>query len=91
MKTQFLMPPNPLTNFEIQKYYQNERNFNGVYSRNNLPEIKDEAYVINLNEFKSIGIHWIASYANGNNIIYFHSFRVEYIPKEIKNSQETKI
>ena len=31
-----LMPPHPLTNFETQKYYQNESKFNGVYSRNNL-------------------------------------------------------
>ena len=36
----FLMPPNFLSNFEIQKYYQNEPKFNGVYSRNNLPKIK---------------------------------------------------
>ena len=48
----FLMPPFPLTNLEIQKYYQNELRFNGVYSRNNLPEkIKDRAYVINLDEY----------------------------------------
>ena len=46
----------PLTNFEIQKYYQNEPKFNGVYSRNNLPKIKDGAYVINLDEFKLIGL-----------------------------------
>ena len=39
-----------LTNFEIQKYYQNEPRFNGVYSRNNLPRIKDGTYVINLGE-----------------------------------------
>ena len=30
------MPPHPLTNFEIQKYYQNEPRFNGVYSRDEL-------------------------------------------------------
>ena len=35
---EFLMMPHPLTNFEIQKYYQNEHRLNGVYSRNNLPE-----------------------------------------------------
>ena len=35
------MPPHPLTNFEIQKYYQNEPKFNGVYSRDNLTKIKD--------------------------------------------------
>ena len=27
------MAPHPLTNFEIQNYYQNEPRFNGVYSR----------------------------------------------------------
>ena len=52
---EFLMLPHPLTNFEIQKYYQNEPKFNGAYLRNNLPKIKDEAYVVNLDEFKSIG------------------------------------
>ena len=45
------MLPHPLTNFEIQKYYQNEPRFNGVYSRDNLPKIKDGAYVINLDEY----------------------------------------
>ena len=47
----FLIPPHPLTNFEIQKYYQNEPRFNGVFSRNNLPKkIEDRTYVINLDE-----------------------------------------
>ena len=70
------MPPHPLTSFEIQKYYQNEPKFNGVYSRNNLPRIKDEAYVINLDEFKSKGTHWIAFYENVDNIMNFDSFGV---------------
>ena len=34
------MPPHPSTNFEIQRYYQNESKFN-VYARNNLPKIRD--------------------------------------------------
>ena len=54
------MPSHSLTNFEIQKYYQDEPNFNGVCSRNNLPKIKDGAYVINLDGFNSIGTDWIA-------------------------------
>ena len=45
-----LMPPHPLTNFEIQNYYQNEPESNGVYSRNNLLKITDGAYVINFDE-----------------------------------------
>ena len=51
----------PLTKFEIQKYYQNEPRFNGVYSRNNSPKkIKDGAYVINLDEYAVVGAPWIA-------------------------------
>ena len=42
-KNGFLMPPHPLTNCEIQKYYQNESRFNGVYSRDDLPKTKDGA------------------------------------------------
>ena len=49
------MPHYLLTNFEIQKYYQNEPRFNGVYSRDNLPKIKDGAYIINLDEYSVIG------------------------------------
>ena len=85
------MVPHPLTNFEIQKYYQNEPEFNGVYSRNNLPEIKHEAYVIYLDEFKSIGTDWLALYVNGNNIMYFDSFGVENISKEIRKFIAKKI
>ena len=79
------MPPHPLTNFEIQKYYQNEPRFNGVYSRNNLPtQIKDGAYVINLDEYKGTGTHWVALFYKKNVIVYFDSFGIEHIPKEIK-------
>ena len=58
------MPPHSLTNFEIQKYDQNEPKFKGVYSRHNLSKIKDGAYVIDLDAFESIGTHWIALYVN---------------------------
>ena len=85
------MLSHPLTNFEIKEYHQNERKFDGVYSRNNLPKIKDGAYVINLDEFKSIGTHWIVLYVNGNSIIYFDSFGAEHIPKEIKKFIRNKI
>ena len=76
--------PHPLTNFEIQKYYQNEPKFNGVYSRNNLPKVKDEAFVTNLDEYKSIETHWIALYMNAENVTYFDSFGIEHLPKETK-------
>ena len=79
------MQLHPVTNFEILKY-QNEPKFNGAYLRYNLPKIKDDVYVVNLDEKKSIGTDWIALYVNGDNVTYFNSFRVEHIPKEIKNS-----
>ena len=64
------MPGHPSTYFEIQKYYQNKPRFNGVYSRNNLPKIQDREYVINLDEYESIGVHSIAFYVNVDNLTY---------------------
>ena len=78
------MPPHPLTNFEIQNYYQNERIFNVVYSKNNLPKINDGTQIINFDEYESIATHWIDLYLNVNSIVYFKSFKVKHILKEIK-------
>ena len=77
-------PVHPLTNFEIQEYYQNALRFYGVFSRDNLPNnIKYGAYVINIDEYHDIGTHWVALYVNNNIVTYFYSFGVEHIPKEI--------
>ena len=77
---------------------KNEPRFNGVFSRDNLPKIKDGTYVINLDKYSDIGTHWVALYVhnnnnnknnnnnnnNNNNGTYFDSFGVEHITKEIK-------
>ena len=78
------MPPHPLTNFDIQKYYPIKPQLNGVYLRNNLSKIKDGASVINLDEYKLIGTHWITLYEKDDNVTNFYSLGVEHIPKEIK-------
>ena len=79
------MTPHPLTDFEIQTYYQNEPRFSGVYSRDNLHyKIKNGAYVINLDEYSDIGTHWIALYVNNKTVSYFGSFGIEDIAKEVK-------
>ena len=76
------LPPHPLTNFEIQEYYQNEPRFNGVFSRDNLGSaVKNGSYVINLDEYYDIGTHWVALYVNNKTITYFDSFGVEHIMK----------
>ena len=80
----------PLTNFEIWKYFQNKPKFNGVYSRNNLSEINDGAYIINIDEYKSTETHWIAWYENAKNVTYFDSLGVEHIPKEIRKFIKNK-
>ena len=68
-----------LTNFEIQKYHQNEPKFNGVYSRNNLSKIKDGTYIMNLKECESIGHN---EFVLVNNVLKeFYDMK-----EEIKNS-----
>ena len=54
----FLIPPHPLTNFELEMHYQDKPRLNGVFSRDNLPKkIKDGAYIINLDEYTDVGTH----------------------------------
>ena len=77
------MLSHPLANLEIKKHYQNQPKFNCVYSRSSLTKIKDELYVPHFDGYESIETHWIVFYVNGDNIIYFDSFRVEHTPKEI--------
>ena len=90
IKKDALIPPHPLTNFEI-KQYENEPRFNGVCYRDNLPKtIKNGAYVINLDEYADVGTYWIALYVKYNEVIYFDSFGVEHVPKEIKNLLDIK-
>ena len=85
------MPPHPLTNFEIKRYYQNERRFNGVFSRYNLPKkVKDGTYVINLDEYANVGTHWVALFCKKSEIVYFNSFCAEHILKEIEEFIRTK-
>ena len=84
-----MTPLHPLTNFEIQTYYQNEPRFNGVFSRDNLPNnnIKNGTYVINLDKYCNIGTHWIALYVNNKTITIlipsepniFRIFRTKFI------------
>ena len=76
------MQPYPLTNFEIQKYYENKPRFIGVFSRDNLPKrIKNGGYVINLDEYADAGTHWIALFCKRSEIVNFNSFGVEHVPE----------
>ena len=75
---------------EITKYFYYEPRFNGVYSRDNLPRIKDGAYVINLNDKKvkeHIGFHLLLTEIL---LLYFDSFEIEYIPHKVLNKIKDK-
>ena len=62
-----------------------------VYSRDNLSKsIKGGVYEINFEEYADFGTHWIALCASNNGVIYFDSFGVEYIPKEVQKIIENK-
>ena len=80
------MLPHLLTNFEIQKYYQNELRFNGVYSRNKLPkQIKDGAYVINLDEYKDTGTHWVAYFVEKMKLFTLIALVLNIYLKKLRN------
>ena len=65
-------------------YFDSDKRFDGVFSRDNLNIFnKDGAYIINLDKYDNIGTHWVAIYLKNNNVTYFDSFGIEYIPKEI--------
>ena len=81
----YLIPPHPLTNCEIQKYYKNAPRVNGIFSRNNWSKkIKDGAYIINLDEYADVGAHWVSLFCKKMKFFYFDSFGVEHTPEEIK-------
>ena len=88
----FLMLPPPLTNFEIQKYYENEPKFNGVFSRDNLQKkIKNRAYVINLDEYADTGTHWIALFCKKMKLFILIVSALSIFLKKLKNLLGIKI
>ena len=65
-------------------YFNSDKRFDGTFSRDNLNIFnKDGAYIINLDKYDNIGTHWVAIYLKNNNVTYFDSFGIEYIPKKI--------
>ena len=78
------MPSHPVQILIYKSIIRKKTKFNGVYSKNILPKIKDGEYVINLDEYESVGTHQITLYVNTKNVTYFDSFEVENIPKKIR-------
>ena len=87
-----LIPSHPLTNFEIQNYYENEPRFNGVFLRDHLPkQIKNGAYVINLDEHKDTGTQWIALFCKKKKKLFILIvLELNIFLKKLKNLLVTK-
>ena len=86
------MPPHPLTNFEIQKYYENEPRFTGDFSRDTLPKkVKDGAYVISLDEYADIGTYWIALFCKKMKLFILIASVLNIFLKKLKHLLEIKI
>ena len=76
----------------MQKKYQNERKLKNVHSRNNLPKVKDGAYIINLDEYKSIGTHWIVITEEHLTMQYILiALELNILQKKLKNKNITPV
>ena len=86
----FLVSLYSLNDININNCFNYDPGFNGVFSRNNLPRIKDRAYVVNLDDRNSKGMHEISLFIDRNLVAYFDSFGIEYIPQEVLNKIKDK-
>ena len=74
----------------MTKYFNYERRFNGVFSRDNLPRMKDGVYVIILYDQQSKGTNWVSLFIDRNLEVYLYSFGIEYILPELLNKIKDK-
>ena len=59
-----------------------------VYLKNRLPKIKERGYVINFDEYKSVGTHWIALNVNEHILIVLE---LNTFHKRLKNLNVKKL
>ena len=71
-------------------YFNYKARFKVAFSRDNLPRIKDGAYVINFDDKQSKGTHWVSLFINKNTAVYFDSIGIEYIPQEVSSKIKDK-
>lgn len=73
------MPERALTDFDLIKYAKIMKisNFRGVFMRDSLPLAGphyNESAIVNLDDTRGPGTHWVAYRKRGSNVIYFDSF-----------------
>ena len=76
----------PISNFEINKILENNENYIGTFSKNNMPILKNnESTIVNLADSNDTGTHWIGMKYVDKKLFYFDSYGIPYIPDIIKN------
>ena len=77
-----------LKHCKVPKYHDQDCRFNGVYSRNNLPRIKDGVSAINQDDEESKGTYWVSLFINISTAVYFDSFGIKYFRQEVLSKIE---
>ena len=77
----------PMINLKIDKILQYDKNYIKTYSKDNVPILKNnQSTIVNLQDSDQKGSHWISYNKIGNEIFYFDSYTIPFIPNVIKNS-----
>ena len=75
-----------MSNLKIDEILQHDKNYIGIYSRDNAPILENnQSIIVNLDDSLGKGTHWISYRKIGNKIFYFDSYAVSFLPDIIKN------
>lgn len=79
------LPQRPLTNLDLERYTADLPNFRGIFMRDALPKKPhhNESAIINLDNSKGAGTHWVAYQKQGKNVFYFDSYGNLQPPEEV--------
>ena len=74
----------PLSNISINDLLENFKNFEGCYSKDQIPLIENnKSLIFNLENCDQSGSHWVRLSRKNNNIFIFDSFGVDDIPNNL--------
>ena len=82
-----LFPTHTLSNFEILEY----ANMIGLpidcIAKNQVPKSipKNTGLIVNLQDIGQSGSHWVCAIRKNNKCLYYDSFGITYIPKQLEN------
>lgn len=66
-----------LSNVEIDHYFTGRPEWGGCYPKDQLPsKMQDKYYIINLDDAKNGGTHWVMTCISNNKVLYFDPFGV---------------